>query len=82
MLDTPIRSEYLTAKKRDVLKIIKAAADSRSIELSFLRHGAGHDIWRLGTKNIPIPRHTELDGSLTILLFKEREKVFGNDWWR
>lgn len=82
MLDTPIRSEYLMAKKRDVLRIIKAAANSRSIEFSFLRHGAGHDIWRLGTKNIPIPRHTELDGSLTILLFKECEKVFGNDWWR
>lgn len=82
MLYTPIRSEYRMAKKRDVLRIIKAAEDSRSIEFSFLRHGAGHDIWRLGTKNIPIPRHTELDGSLTILLFKECEKVFGNDWWR
>ena len=41
------------AKKRDVLKIIKAAADSRSIEFSLLRHGAGHDIWRLGTKEHP-----------------------------
>ena len=82
MLDTPIRSEYLTAKKEGCTQDIKAAADSRSIEFSFLRHGAGHDIWRPGTKNIPIPRHAELDGSLTILLFKEREKVFGNDWWR
>ena len=69
-------------KKRDVLRIIKTAAESRSVKFSLLRHGAGHDIWRLGTKNIPIPRHNELDGSLTMLLFKKCEEIFGNDWWR
>ena len=36
----------------------------------------------LAQKNIPIPRHAELDGSLTMLLFKECEENFGNDWWR
>lgn len=42
-------------KRRDLEKKLKA------IGWYFLRHGGRHDVWSDGKKEIPIPRHAEIN---------------------
>jgi mRNA interferase HicA len=42
-------------KKRDLEKKLK------SMGWLFLRHGGRHDVWTNGSREIPIPRHVEIN---------------------
>jgi len=42
-------------KRRDLEKKLK------SMGWIFLRHGGRHDVWTNGSREIPIPRHVEIN---------------------
>jgi len=42
-------------KRRDLEKKLKAMG------WQFLRHGGRHDVWTNGEREIPIPRHVEIN---------------------
>ena len=45
-------------KRRDLERTL------RQLGWTFLRHGGKHDVWTNGTREEPIPRHTEINEKL------------------
>lgn len=48
-------------KRSDLIKRLEAAAERQGLELVFVREGANHTIYRIGTWTFPIPRHREIN---------------------
>jgi hypothetical protein len=46
------------------------------------RQGANHEIWRCGSIDVPIPRHSEIGNRMAETIFKELEPELGKGWWR
>lgn len=69
-------------KRRDVIKRIAQQAKTVGVEWTVARKGANHEVYRLGTVMVPIPRHNEIGQGLTEAIFKECELVFGERWWK
>lgn len=53
-------------KRRDLIKLFEKNG------WEFERHGAGHDIYRKGTEEEPIPRHNEINENLAKAIIKRR----------
>ncbi|MCH5321788.1 MAG: type II toxin-antitoxin system HicA family toxin [Eubacterium sp.] len=54
-------------KRRDLIKLFEKNG------WSFERHGAGHDIYRKGNEEEPIPRHNEINENLAKAIIKRRD---------
>ena len=48
-------------KKRELLRRLRAIAASADLALNMVRQGANHEIWRIGSERIVIPRHREVN---------------------
>jgi hypothetical protein len=48
-------------KRRDLLRELQRIAASKNLQLDLVRTTGPHDIYKLGTKTFPIPRHTEIN---------------------
>jgi mRNA interferase HicA len=69
-------------KQRDLLKAIADEAKTQKKALVFVRHGSRHDIWRVESAQIEVPRHTEIGEKLTKKIFRDVEPELGQGWWR
>ena len=45
------------------------------------REGSNHSQLIIGNKQIPIPRHKEIDEKLAMYIMKELESELGERWW-
>jgi hypothetical protein len=69
--------------KRDkLIREIQGAARANGLDLSVLREGAAHQIFRCGVVMVPIPRHRELGLKLALEIRKSLEPALGTKWWR
>lgn len=69
-------------KRRDLIKKIEREAAAKGVTWKFMRQGSRHELYRLGSKMIPIERHTELDNSYAEMVYRECADVLGRGWWR
>ena len=69
-------------KRRQVLRAIEREARRQGKSWLHRRDGANHEIWRCGSVEVPIPRHTEIGNQMAETIFKELEGELGKDWWR
>jgi hypothetical protein len=69
-------------KTRQFLKEVRERAKAQGLSLDFVRAGREHDLYRVGSVQIAVPRHGELGPKLEFEMRKELEPVFGERWWR
>lgn len=69
-------------KRRQILSTIAREAHRQGKSWRPGRQGANHEIWRCGSTEVPIPRHTEIGDRMAETIFKELEGELGKDWWR
>ena len=69
-------------KKRDLIKKIALEAKGQGVGWTFVRYGAKHDVYQLGSEIIPIPRTTEIKEPTAEGIFKECSPELGQGWWR
>jgi hypothetical protein len=68
-------------KRTALIKKVRAAA--RAAGLAFEVTGGGdHDKVVVGTHEVALPRHTEINELTAQAIFKRLEKELGEDWWR
>ena len=48
-------------KKRELMRRLRAIAADADLELAFVRQGANHELWSLGSQRVAIPRHREIN---------------------
>lgn len=48
-------------KRRVLLTALRRAAKEADVEFSLLRHGASHDIYRIGAVSVVVPRHADIN---------------------
>jgi hypothetical protein len=69
-------------KQRQILSTIAWEAQRQGKYWQHQREGANHEIWRCGSIEVPIPRHTEIGNRMAETIFKELEGELGKGWWR
>ena len=70
------------AKRKDIIKKIRKEAKTQGVTWDLAREGSNHEVYRLGSTMIPIPRHTEIGEGLTEQIYKQAEAELGRRWWR
>jgi hypothetical protein len=68
-------------KRRDLVRMIADAARARAVSWEFVREGAEHEIWAIGSRAFSIPRHRELREQTARAILKATEKELGERWW-
>jgi len=68
-------------KTIDLLRDIRDGADVSGRRLELVRHGARHDIWRIGSTQFSLPRHREVGEKLALAVRQSLEPELGDDWW-
>ena len=58
------------------MKLLRQAAGEKGVELRFLRQGK-HEVWRLGTERLVIPRHNEIDEHTALAILRQARKSTG-----
>ncbi len=62
------------------MRRLRAIAESADVELVFVREGANHEIWMIGTERIVIPGHSAVNEHTAVgILRKAREVTTGDD---
>ena len=69
-------------RRRDLLRIIGAEARRQGVSWQVLRERANLTVWALGSKRIPVPRHTTIGAGLVEQILKETQAELGKGWWR
>ena len=64
-------------KKRELMKGIRATADSAGAELVFVRQGSNHEIWSLGGGRLVIPRHRNINEHTANSVLTEARRLTG-----
>ena len=47
-------------KRSHLLRVLESAAKAKGLSLDLVRHGANHDIYRVGAYQFPVTRHAEI----------------------
>ncbi len=69
-------------KTRDLLRRIHEAAARVGVQVVLERHGAAHDIWRVGRTRVVIVRHRETAELTATRIRLLLEDELGKGWWR
>ena len=64
-------------KKREMMKRIRAIADSAGAELVFVLQGGSHEIWNLGGGRLVIPRHRNINEHTANGVLAEARRLTG-----
>lgn len=64
-------------KKRELMKRIRAIADSAGAELVLVRQGGSHEIWSLGGGRLVIPRHRNINEHTANGVLAEARRLAG-----
>lgn len=66
-------------KKRELLRRLRAIATAADLGLDFVREGADHEIWRIGSERIVIPRHREVNERTADGILRRAGEVAADD---
>jgi mRNA interferase HicA len=69
-------------KRATLAKRISDAAKAAGVDWTLVRQGASHEIWRCGTAQVSIPRHSEINEITAMAIMKQLAEVLGEGWWR
>jgi mRNA interferase HicA len=69
-------------RRRDLLARITKAAAERDLKLDQVREGASHTIFRVGSAQFSMPRHSEINEMTARSIMKYLETELGQGWWR
>jgi len=61
-------------KRRDLLKRLAEVAAEADEDLELVRSRGGHDIYRIGTTMLPIPRHNEINEHTAKAIIKDAQE--------
>lgn len=62
-------------KKRDLIKRLRTIAKLSATDLKFVREGANHEVWTIGTNQLVIPRHREINEHTARGIIKKAEEA-------
>lgn len=48
-------------KRKALDKALREGAKQKGLELKFVREGANHEIWKMGSYQFSIPRHSDIN---------------------
>lgn len=57
-------------------------AREAGVAWEFVREGTGHEIWSLGGRLLPIPRHREINEETALAVLRQLDPRLGKRWWR
>lgn len=69
-------------KRRDLLRRLAREAKTQDVSWVLDHEGGRHSVYRLGTRMVPVPRHSEIGEGLARQIFVECEPELGKGWWR
>jgi mRNA interferase HicA len=69
-------------KRRELLKRIRSAAQPKGLGVDVVREGANHTIFRVGSVEFPVPRHSEINEYTARAIMKDLADQLGEAWWR
>jgi hypothetical protein len=69
-------------KRRELLKRIRSAAQPMGHDVDVVREGAKHTIFRVGSVEFPVPRHSEINEYTAQAIMKDLADQLGEGWWR
>ena len=69
-------------KRVDLIKKVAAAATAAGKDLTLIREGGSHSIFRCGGQNVVIPRHREINELTARSIMKDLDDELGKDWWK
>ena len=69
----------MLVKKRDLMKRLRAIAESADVELDLVREGGNHEIWTLAGERLVIPRHREVNERTAEGIIRKAEEVTSDD---
>ena len=72
----------MVTKRRDVIKIIAAAAADQGVTFTVTREGSRHTVYDLDGIKIPIARHNEIGNRMAEVIYREAAAKLGKDWWK
>lgn len=62
-------------KRRVLLRTLAKIAESKNLTLEFVRHGANHDIYRIGDRAFPVGRHGDIPEQTALGTIREARNV-------
>ncbi len=65
-----------------MLRIVRARARARHLDVTLLRKRAAHEIWQVGRVAITLPRHVEVSAGVERAIKRDLETELGQDWWK
>lgn len=66
-------------RKRDLIKRLRAIATAANMDLDFVREGANHEIWTIGSERLVIPRHRDVNERTAQDIIKKAAEVSADD---
>ena len=72
----------MMTKRRDVIKLIDAAAAAQGVTFTVTREGSRHTVYDLDGIKIPIPRHNEIGNRMAEVIYTEAAAKLGKNWWK
>jgi len=69
-------------KRGELIRLMSTGAREADVRWEFVREGRGHEIWSLGGRLLPIPRHREINEETAVAILRSLEPRLGKRWWR
>ncbi|OGO55663.1 MAG: hypothetical protein A2Z32_03210 [Chloroflexi bacterium RBG_16_69_14] len=69
-------------KRRELIGRIGESARIAGLTWALVRQGSAHEVWRLGDRQIAIPRHREINELTAQAIVRALEAELGEGWWR
>lgn len=69
-------------KRGELIRLMSIDAREADVAWEFVREGSGHEIWSLGGRLVPIPRHREINEETALAVLRQLEHRLGKRWWR
>jgi hypothetical protein len=69
-------------RRRDLLARINKAAQEHDLKLEEVRDRGAHTIFRVGSAQFSVPRHTEINELTAQSIMRYLERELGQGWWR
>ncbi len=69
-------------KRSELILRIRIEARGAGLAWELMRQGSAHEVWRLGGRQITIPRHREINEVTATAIMRQLETELGDGWWR
>jgi len=67
--------------RRDLIRLIRDAADAAKLEFVSLRNSGGHEVFSLDGLRIPVPNHREIAEGTARSIQRQAAAKLGEEWW-